>query len=331
MNIKQIVEKVTNNWPIKIICFVLAIILYILHQASMIEKKTFIVPLTIINDGNYTYIGELEKKVSVIVKTSPEHMNSIQTDDITASINLNAKNPNSIYPVNITVDDSILKIDPLEIQVKPEHIHVNVEEKVMKYVKVNPSIVDEVASGYRIESINCDPPFVEIIGPKSVVEQVDEVNTKRIPTSNASASFTAETSYYELNKLIEVPNKAPYRVTVEVLPKIKSHSYVDIPISVINLDSNLKIQNNLPKIKLDVEGTVPFLERYVLPANAICLDMQQITEEGNYELDLKIKVASVLKILGISQEKVNVQVIKVENQSEDDKKTEEESKESSVD
>ena len=191
MNIKQIVEKVTNNWPIKIICFVLAIILYILHQASMIEKKTFIVPLTIINDGNYTYIGELEKKVSVIVKTSPEHMNSIQTDDITASINLNAKNPNSIYPVNITVDDSILKIDPLEIQVKPEHIHVNVEEKVMKYVKVIPSIVDEVASGYRIESINCDPPFVEIIGPKSVVEQVDEVNTKRIPSNVSECTIPA--------------------------------------------------------------------------------------------------------------------------------------------
>ncbi|MCR4742146.1 MAG: hypothetical protein K5866_04655 [Treponema sp.] len=330
MSIKQIVEKVTHNWPIKIICFALAIVLYILHQASMIEKKTFIIPLTVINDGNYTYIGELDKKVSVVVKTSPEYMNTIQSEEITASIDLTSKKANNIYPVNITVDDSLLKIDPLEIQVKPEHITVNIEEKVMKYVKVKASIVDDVAPGYKIESVTCDPPFVEVIGAKSVVDKVDEVYTRRIPTSNASASFTAETSYYELNKLIEVPNKSPYKVTVEVLPEIKSYTFKDVPVSVLNLNPELEIETSLPKIVLDVEGTVPFLERYVLPLNAVSIDMSEITEVGDYELPLNIHVAGVLKILGISQDKVKVHVIQLTGDEEENPVNEEEIEESSV-
>ena len=41
MNIRQIFNKVTNQWPAKVICLIIAIFLYVFHQISLIDKKSF--------------------------------------------------------------------------------------------------------------------------------------------------------------------------------------------------------------------------------------------------------------------------------------------------
>lgn len=309
MNIKQVIEKITNNWPVKLVCFALAIVLYILHQASMIEKRTFIVPLTVIQEGNVTHVGNIEKNVSVVVRSSPEYINVIQPTDFMASINLNSATGNAEYPVTITLSDAILSIDPLEIQVKPDRINVKVEEKVLKYVEVKPSIVENVAYGYRIDKITCDPPYVEIIGPKSVVEGINEIYTKRIPCSNATSSFTAETSYYELNKLIEVPQKDSYKVTVAVVPEIVAKEFKNLPVVVHNLQSDLKIENIIPTMSIGVEGALTFVEKYLVPNNAVSINLSGITEPGEYEVPVSLQVSSSLKVLNKSFDKIKLSIV----------------------
>lgn len=308
MSIKQLTEKITHNWPIKLVCFALAIILYILHQASLVEKKTFIVPLTVIQEGNLTYTDTIDKTVTVVVKTSPEYINVIQESDIVASLNLNTQNENGIYPVNVSLSERVLTIDPLEIQVKPERINVNVVEKVLKYVEIKPSIVETVAKGYKIEKISCDPPYIEVIGPKSVVDSIEEVYTKRIPVSNATSSFTAETYYYELNKLLEVPYKGPYKVTVAVVPEEIVKEFNNLKLNVFNLDDNLKLDNVLPSINVTVEGTVPFFEKYTIPKNAVSINLANIHEAGEYEIPVRTHFANALTVSKINFDKVTVQI-----------------------
>ena len=51
MNIKHLLDKILDKWPAKAVCLIIAIFLYFFHQASLIDSKTFVVPLNIIENG----------------------------------------------------------------------------------------------------------------------------------------------------------------------------------------------------------------------------------------------------------------------------------------
>lgn len=316
MNIKQVIDKITHNWAAKLICLVLAIFLYILHQATLIQKKTIVIPLNVIEEGNCTYVGHLEKNVSIIVRATQEEISSIQPSEITASINLNSYTKTGVceVPVNITLSERLLAMDPLEIKVKPERVTVDIQEREIKFVEVKPSIVENVAYGYKIESISCNPPFIEIIGPKSVVEEIDEIHTKRIPVSNASQSFTAETSYYDLNKLIDVPFKGPYKVTVAIVPDVVEKVVNDIKVVPVDIPSEFEVKGITSPVSAKIEGALLYLEKYVLPEKAFTVSLAGITEPGIYELPVKCKLNSNVQIKGILPETIPVTVVKVENE-----------------
>ena len=52
MNTKRLLDKILDKWPAKVICLVIAIFLYFFHQASLIDSRTVVVPLEIIENGN---------------------------------------------------------------------------------------------------------------------------------------------------------------------------------------------------------------------------------------------------------------------------------------
>lgn len=318
MNIKQVIDKITDKWAAKLVCLVLAVFLYILHQTTLIQKKTIVVPLNVIEEGNCTYVGHLEKNVSIVVRATQEDISSIQPSEITASINLNSYTKTGVceVPVNITLSERLLALDPLEIKVKPEKVSVDIQERVIKFVEVKPSIVDKVAYGYKIENITCNPPYVEIFGPKSIVDEIDEIKTKRITVSNASQSFTAETSYYDFNKMIDVPFKGPYKVTVAIVPETIEKIVNDITIVPENLPEGLEVKNIISPVSVKLEGNLLYLEKYVIPEKAFTVNLSNISEPGIYDLPVIGKVNNNVVIKGIIPETVPVTVTRKETDFE---------------
>ena len=88
MNRKTLIEKLLDRWYIKVICLIVAIFLYIFHQASLIEKKTFTIPLHIVENGIVQHVGNIQNSVALVIRTNPENMKSIYNSDIKATINL---------------------------------------------------------------------------------------------------------------------------------------------------------------------------------------------------------------------------------------------------
>ena len=77
MNTKHLLDKILDKWPSKVICLVIAIFLYFFHQASLIDSKTFVVPLQIIEDGMVMHVGSVPGSVSVVVRASDETIKSV--------------------------------------------------------------------------------------------------------------------------------------------------------------------------------------------------------------------------------------------------------------
>lgn len=310
MNIRQLAERLLNKWPAKVICLVLAILFYIFHQVSMIEKKVYVVPLEIVQEGNVMLLGDCPSSVSVIVRTNAEMINTIVNTDLKARINLNNLEESGSFtvPVEFSLSDKLLVYDPLEVRVKPENITLSVGKKVAKYVPIVPSISGKVAEGYEITELTVNPSSVAIIGPESIVQKITEVQTDALIVNNAEKNFSDEINYLEVNKLISVENKGPYRATVTVEPMPMKRDFTGIHIVLRNLPETLEVVEEIPDIDFTLSGTVPILSKYILGVNAVQLDLSTITEPGIYNVPVKFALPGNVFLESKSFESVSVNV-----------------------
>ena len=317
MNIRQIFNKVTNQWPAKVICLIIAIFLYVFHQISLIDKKTFAVPLTIAEDGIVMHVGELPKAISVVVRSSSNNMKLISINDINAVVDLNTLTAKGKYklPVNLKLSDQLLTLDPFEIKLKEEFVDVEVDRKTVKFVQLEPSIVGNVAHGYEIKKVDLNPSSVLLTGPESILNTTDLVHTGKINVSNAEKTFSVETDYLEMTRAYQVDNKGPYKATVIVVPSVMERDYVNVPVEILNLSDKFKIDGQEPLISLRLSGNVLILEKYNLSTHAVKIDLSEVTEPGTYEIPVTINLPGNIQLVAASDEKFSLKIIRKEVES----------------
>ena len=310
--VRQLVERAMRNWPIKVICFIVAILLYIFHQSSLYSKRSFVLPLNVIQNGIVMPVDDYAKTVTVVVRANTEEITSIHPNQIQASINLDniIKNGEYLLPVNITVADEIQAYDPFEIKVKPESVNIKVEKKSVKYLKVDPSIVGEAAHGYQIDDVIVKPAFVEAFGPESALSEIDSIITKKIDVTNIKQSGAFEVEANKLDSILRVDDEGPYTVMIKVLPQIMEKNFVNYKVQAVNLSPELNLITELPYANLKLSGTVPQLEKFNLNAYSVQLDFSLISEEGQYELPVKYVYPNYFNLVEKSLNTVTVQVQK---------------------
>ena len=233
MNTKHLLDEILDKWPAKVICLIVAIFLYFFHQASIIDSKTLVVPLKILENGVVMQVGSAPKSVSVVVRGSAEDIKLVDPSEITAYVSVDDITQKGQYtlPVQLSLSDALLVLDPFEVKLKDENLTLYVDRKAIKYVPLMPSVVGEVAHGYEVESITMNPSTIEITGPESVINSTQSVYTTRVNVSNAETNFTVETSYQNLSSIITVVDEGPYKATVTVVPVEMEKDFKDVEVA----------------------------------------------------------------------------------------------------
>lgn len=299
---RPLIDKLLHNWPVKIVCLVIAIFLYIFHQASLIGKSTLVVPLTIVENGIVMHVGNVPAAVSVSVRANANDINSIHNSDINAVINLDSLTEKGTYklPVNISIQNRLFEIDPLEIKVKDEFVVVDVDRKATKYVTLLPSVVGEVAHGFAVSEIQMNPSSVEINGPETVLNAINNLNTTKINISNAETTFTTEAYLIDNSSIYSVDNKGPYRITVVVNAIDHEADFVDVVPKLLNLSENLVLNSILSPVNVRLAGSMKNLEEYIPSEDFVRIDCKSVTEPGEYELPLVVNAPVRFKVINIS-------------------------------
>jgi len=308
MKLKQLTEKLLDKWFIKLLCLAIAIGLYIFHQVSAIEKRSFVVPLTMIENGSVTHVDGKKKSVTVTIRANADQITQVHSSDIIASVILDALPKSGEYsvPVNIDINPELLLNNPFEIRVSPEYVKVQVEKKSIQYIKVVPSIVGECLHGYEVSKVQVNPEYVEVIGPESLLENTAEIKTEMIEVDNAKSSFTISVNCKEISNALDITNKGPYEVTVEIEAIELQRDFEKIPVELKGLNANMALKGDAPEVTFKVEGNMATLEAYELPKNSVYVDVSTIHEPGTYELPLVINLPSSYKVLEKSVENVTV-------------------------
>lgn len=325
MKTKQLFEKLVENWPVKAVCFVMAIFLYIFNQQSGMTTKIIKTKVSVRNENGFRPADVFNPDVSVSVRGGKDSVNSLSESNFQAYLDFSYIPKDGEYdlPVLLKVDEVASMINPLEVKVVPEKIKVKVEEEISGFAKIEPLLKGEAQHGYEVESVSIEPEQVKISGARSLVENCKSLQTENIVLSNAKTSFSGKAKIVNPKKNISLETDE-ISFTVKIVESESSKSLGNIRITADNLSSNLEIQNMEISVQVSVVGSVLSLERFTGFSNVCHADLSALTESGTFDVPLRYYLPVGVRLSDGYPKTISVTVAKKEempsqeNQNADD-------------
>lgn len=308
MNTKRFLEKLIHNWPVKIICFVVAILIYFLHQVSILDKKTFSIPVSIISEGTMVPTGREYRNVRVMVRGKSDEIATIQDSEFSAYMDISYLTKEGTYnvPVMLRTNQRITCLEPLEIKISPEKFSINVQEKKIKFVNVEPLIAGEPARGYKVASVKAEPGVVGIEGPRTIVDSISRISTESILIEGIKKNSEHETRLIDTNKTITVQYPDELKVYVNLEEIVTEKDFEKLPVKFVNVSETLDFILPTEFAAVSLQGTLLNLDKLRNSQITVVADCAKITEAGEYSVPVYIRVPSSMTILDSFPKEVKV-------------------------
>ncbi|MCR5218113.1 CdaR family protein [Treponema sp.] len=310
MNIKKIMNSVLENWPVKVICFIAAVLVFFYHELSTLSSRSYMVPVKILENGELTLSSEADESrhVKVTVRSKRENLADITEGDFNAFLDMNrVKEAGRIaVDINVVPDSKVMLIDPLEITYSPRTLYVPVEKYISRYVPVKPSVTGSAAYGYEMVNYSIEPDVVLIEGPESAVNAVESISTENVSLTGASRDVVAVSSLLHTSSRIEIPSSENFKVVLYVRPVGTSRTIKNVPVTYKNIPETLFVSNQEESVDITVEGSMLSLDK-LSPSDFICTaDLADLEKEGTHVLRLVVSGPKDIDVIKVSREELSV-------------------------
>ena len=313
MNIKQILLRLTENWPAKIICLVFAVFLSEFYRGTLLDKRYLIVPLTIENNGLLTPAEQYPAKIKVSIWGDAIGIGSIDENDIIAFINISDFKTEGTYriPIKTRLAGTVTPIGNMEISTEPTILTLRLATNIRKQVPVSLSLRGIPADGYEVIESSLEPDTVEIEGPADTVEKINELVTEPLSVEARTSGFSGTAAIINNNPLISIVGKAQVQSMVKINETTIQKKFDNIPIYFEKENAELSITADTKTGSLEVQGPKKLLETWHPSENILTVSCESILEPGVYTLPVVPVLSaeySKLKILQINPKSVQITV-----------------------
>jgi YbbR domain-containing protein len=268
-------EKLLENWILKISAIFLAWILWLFIQGESGTVTMVTAPVEVQVPPNMEISSGLPSTVQVTIRGASQALTCI--------INLqNAKEGE--YKITLT-EDLIKSPKGLGVavsQVNPSQVVLVLEKTVKKQVSINVPVQGEVADGFEIYEKIPNPDVVEITGPRSHIESIEEVSTEIVALNGQKQSANFRVGLDFKNGMIRSSMSSPVWVEIQIGPRRKMFVVKHVPLILEN-----KSYVSSPK-QVDIRVMAPeSLKAALVPDNFSATVAAQNLDEA--ELPLKVK------------------------------------------
>ncbi|MBP3367116.1 MAG: hypothetical protein J6K96_09080 [Treponema sp.] len=323
MSIKQLLEETTKNWPVKAACFVLAAMIYFFHQVSLLDSKTFSVPLEVKSEGSMMPVSGLEnmKYVRVKVRTRREQIASVTENDFSAFVDISSQAKEGLYsfPVYVALDERIIQLDlePLEISSQPDSVQIQVQKKSVKTVPLAADVLGEPAYGYRALSAELEPAYATVCGPSSMVDDIESLSAGSVDIGGAKETVSRTVKPVNMNSYISVIDGSLVRVSVPVVQEGTVRDFQGIPVSCTNLPEGFTVSGPDARIDIVIEGNLLDIEKISSSDIRAYADCGFIAAPGVYEVPVQIEVSKPARIAQQSVSVLTLTIVSTETQEQE--------------
>jgi YbbR domain-containing protein len=310
MTLKSLTERALDNWPAKIVCIALALLLSMFYRMSTLEERFFSIPLEVRTNGDIVPASNYPRMVKVSLRGETDNIYPILDSDIVAYLDLTpyAKEGEFRVAIRTELKGTALDVSPLEISTDPVELSVRVEHRMAKKVSVTPSFRGYPEAGFEFTGYTLAPQDIEVFGPRSAVEKITDVVTEPIELSGKDSTFAGSVAAVNRNTLVALSGggKIDYQVTISQTTLIKN--FEDVPFYFENLDPSLEVETDKVSGTLQIKGTQTDLAEWSLPENALTILCENVTAPGVYSLPVRTIVPQPYEVIASSPGQVQLTV-----------------------
>ena len=231
------------------------------------EYETRPVPVNVnvtgnVPDGYYAATPEISPNVITIAGASVD-VEKVASAVCTVDLNGLTQGYNKSVEVHL-LDSDGNEVDKSLFSEGVPSVIVNLEVLATKTVSVDVKTAimgqDELAAGYEIAGITCEPDTVEIAGDPDVIADISSVGLTPYPVSGASTSVAILLDY-QLPDGVSVLSEDKAQVYVEIRQILDTKDYSGISIDTRNLADGLSAQLSESRTDVTVMAGMAQLSR----------------------------------------------------------------------
>jgi YbbR domain-containing protein len=182
-----------DNWAIKLISLVCAIMLWFYVTSTGKTEMTLTVPLELRNiPAGMTVVGDVTGAIEVRVQGQERVLgDSALGKKVTGLLDLSlAREGENV--VRISPDDIKRPEGVVVTHLSLSEIRVKLEPLLRRTFRLRPVLHGSPATGYRLAGVTVTPAKISVEGPASAVRTLDKLETMPIDIQGARAGLTVE-------------------------------------------------------------------------------------------------------------------------------------------
>ena len=313
MKIELFLNKIKKEWLVKLICLVLACFTYFFYQMSTLDTKTIVIPLEISSNGEMLPVEYHQSQVKVSFKGKQDDLANISSKDISASLNIDYYSKSGKYdiPVQLNLSPNLLVMEPLEVNVIPSIVSLEIDSRAYAQIPVQPSIQGEPLEGYNVEEIKVVPSTVGITGAELLISSVPYLTTETINVEGKKDSFTLKTSVIKNNNMISFTDETSVSVEVSIEPIQVTRSFNGHALYLNGLNPAFEAKIIPETIDFSLAGSNITLNKYIPELYTARVDCSSIEAIGEYTLAVLFSIPQGTRLVSQSVSAVNLIISEV--------------------
>ena len=270
-------------------------------------------------DNNYQYEKEIkivytDMSESLIIVDSVPKINIILTGRGGSLLNIWAAPPKArcnlskskIGENKIPVKKIVIPIgfSDVKINYNTPSISIKIDKKISKKMKINVPIKDSLKEGYSISDIII-LDTIDVIGPREILQNLNEIATETLNIRNKSSTFTKELKIAKISSLFQMSKD---RVQIQVKVDVTVEKlFTNIPLKLI-FTPNQRVSSE--KIFLDtliVSGSRNIMEKLRKRDLSVKIKLTEFSA-GEYNLPASIILPDHIKPVYSNPERFKIKI-----------------------
>ena len=299
-------------WPfghlgLKVLSVALAVSLWMAVSGEEIVERGLRVPLELQQlPSGVELAGEIPTTVDVRVRGASGALSRLSAGDVVAVLDLKSARPGQrVLP--LTPDQVRVPFGINVVQITPSTIAMVLEAAATRRVPVAPDVDGRPAPGFVVGEMRADPATVEIIGPESAVERVNEAVTQPVSVANAREQVREAVTIGVLDASVRLKNARSAVVTVQIVPAPLERVMRNRPVHLQNVSQGLTAQAEPTGVDVTVRGSREILARFEPDEVVAYVDLAGLGV-GEYELTVHANAARNAGVTRLEPSVVKVRI-----------------------
>ena len=322
MKIRNLFEKLTYNWPVKILCICAAVVLSFFYGLSKNEERYITVPLHLLVNDNLTTRNVQIQTARVTLIGREEDIFHIREDSIYVYVDFTEYSKEGEYKASIDYSFRDLAYEGMDIEVNidPAYMTVELETKFTRNVEIDPVVTGYPKMGFDLTDLTTTPEVLEITGPRSTIEPIDKIKTANIDISGLDSNFNYRVPLMVPPGNITVTSGRFIEVSGKIGPTIIAKTFDNIDITFVGLNENLFIDQNSTKGSIRLRGTQLIMDQITQGDFTLMVNCSAITAPGRYTLPIDTVLPLYVEKVSIDPEKITFSVGRLSGDGQQDRR-----------